>query len=664
MRRIRKLLVANRGEIARRVIATARTMGMATVAVYSDADAEAPHVGEADEAVRLPGMRPVDTYLDVGRIVDAARRTGSDAVHPGYGFLAESAQLATTCEEAGIVFVGPPPDAMRAMGLKVEAKELAARVGIPVLPTLAVPQDRAPDGIDLSALGFPLLVKASAGGGGTGIRVVEDPGSLGSAIAGASRDAAAAFGDGTVFLEPFVRRAHHVEVQVLSDGDRTLHLFERECSVQRRHQKIVEEAPSPTVSEELRERMTRSAVSLANSVGYVGAGTVEFLVEDDRFFFLEMNTRLQVEHRVTESVTGVDLVRAQLEIASGEPLALVQEDIALSGHAIEARLYAEDPTKAYVPTAGTVLHYSHEIAEGVLFDDAILTGLRVSAHYDGLLSKVVAFGAHRLEAAARLARAVRTLQLDGIVSNRRLLAAVLEDAEFLEGGADTSYLERRPELGARDLDVGALAVHAIAAAFSRAAHDHARSPLSFAPLGWRNGPAGQLPLTLHADHHTVSVARAARGGEVRAEVDRGAAVVTGSVTVPLTDGGLVDVSVGDVRWRCAVRSHGDRWSVNTAQGQSDFTLSEGSRSVRSEVRDGAVTAPVPGTVTAILVGVGDPVHGGDVLVLIEAMKMEHRVTAPFDGVVEMAAVVPGDVVDAHQVLVLVAGDEDGSESAT
>jgi propionyl-CoA carboxylase alpha chain len=664
MRVFRKLLVANRGEIARRIIATARDMGTATVALYSDADAGAPHRAEADESVHLPGVRAADTYLDVARVVEAACRTGADALHPGYGFLAESPELASACRDAGIVFVGPPVEAMLAMSRKVEAKALASGMGIPVLATLPVDPGRMPGDDELGKLTFPLLVKASAGGGGTGIGLVEEPGSLGAAAAAASRDALAAFGDGAVFLEPLVRHAHHVEVQILSDGERTVHLFERECSVQRRHQKVVEEAPSPTISVALRDRMTGSAVALARAVGYVGAGTVEFLVEGDRFFFLEMNTRLQVEHRVTECVTGIDLVRAQLEIAAGQPLFFGQEEIALRGHAVEARLYAEDPANDYAPTAGTILHYAHGHPPGVLFDDAIATGVGVTAHYDGLLSKVVAAGAHRAEAVARLARAVRSLQLDGIVTNRRLLAAVLGDPEFLAGGVDTGYLDRRPELATDDdLDAGLLAVHAAAVARCRGSREHARSPLSFAPLGWRNVVGAQLPLTLHAGRHTVSVT-AGSGGEVRVDVDRGSAVVSCAHVAPVGDGDDVDVTAGGVVRRCAVRAHGDRWSVNTAEGQSDFTLRERSRPSHEDARDGVVTAPVPGTVTSVTVASGDVVNGGDVVVVIEAMKMEHRVTAPFDGVVVAATVAPGDVVDAHQVVVTVARPEDDPEPGT
>lgn len=672
-RRISTLLVANRGEIARRIISTAHAMGISTLAVYSDADAGAPYVGEADQAVRLSGDRPADTYLSSARVVEAALRCGADAVHPGYGFLSENAGLAEACDAAGLVFVGPPASVVHAMSSKIEAKELASSVGVPVLPMVKVatvagalptagPGVPAREILAARGLRFPLLVKASAGGGGTGIHLVRRYEDLHDALRTARREAESAFGDGTLFLEPFLEAPRHLEVQVLADEHGTvLHLFERECSVQRRHQKVIEEAPSPSISAPLRASMCAAALDLAEAVGYVGAGTVEFLVEDELFYFLEMNTRLQVEHRVTELVTGTDIVRAQLLVASGAPLEWSQAELSARGVAIEARLYAEDPAAGYLPTTGTVEHYAHGTAPGVLFDDGIATGSAVSAHYDGLLAKVVACGDDRDEAIARLGRAVRGLQLDGVRTNRSLLAAVLEDAEFASGRVDTAYLERRDDLARTTLPRAVGDAHALAAAGFRALRSHARSPLSQLPASWRNVGVPSYTVTLRtgAGNLDVSIegaptsAQATIGGRSYAASVALGAQPTGPGAVAELDGAAVDVTLDGVRTRCAVRVRGDRVSVNTPAGQSDFIYGADAGVLSDDAGEGAVTTPVPGNVTAVVVQPGDSVREGDVLVIVEAMKMEHRVCAPADGTVVALTVTAGDGVDAHQVLALV-----------
>ncbi|NUT10159.1 MAG: ATP-grasp domain-containing protein, partial [Nonomuraea sp.] len=422
---ITRLLVANRGEIARRVFRTCRALGVSTVAVFSDADADAPHAREADLAVRLPGAHPAETYLDVDRIIEACRASGADAVHPGYGFLSESAGFARAVLDAGLVWVGPPPEAIAAMGSKIEAKRLMAEAGVPVLPSLDL---GAPDE-------YPLLVKASAGGGGRGMRVVRDAGELAAEVASARREAEAAFGDGTVFAEPLLESARHVEVQVLADRHGTVWaLGERECSIQRRHQKVVEECPSPGISPETRERLCAAAVRAARKIGYVGAGTVEFLVKGDRVAFLEMNTRLQVEHPVTELVFGVDLVRLQLEVAEGA--ALPPEPPEPRGHAIEVRLYAEDA--AYLPQTGVLRRF--EVPGDVRVDSGVESGSVVSPHYDALLAKIVASGTTRAEAARKLATALRGARLHGITTNRDLLLEILTSRAFLAGDTDTGFL--------------------------------------------------------------------------------------------------------------------------------------------------------------------------------------------------------------------------------
>jgi acetyl/propionyl-CoA carboxylase alpha subunit len=433
---IGKLLVANRGEIAARIIRTAHALGIATVAVYSDPDADAPYVTQADEAVRLPGAAPADTYLCGDLIVAAAAATGADAVHPGYGFLSENAAFARACVEAGLIFVGPPPVTIAAMGSKIEAKTLMAAAGVPVLPGATVTDPGAADlagTADLAGaaaqIGFPLLVKAAFGGGGRGMRLVREPAELADAVRGASGEAASAFGDGTVFLERFVVDPRHVEVQILGDIEGTVvHLFERECSIQRRYQKVIEECPSPAVGPGLRAALTAAAVAAGRAIGYVGAGTVEFVLDrDGSFFFLEVNTRLQVEHPVTEEITGLDLVEWQLRIAQGEPLAPEVTGAAIGGHAIEARLYAEDVAAGFLPVTGVLHRFAIPAAPGVRVEAGFGDGSVVSPHYDAMLAKVIARGRTRADAANRLARALEAAEIHGVATNRDLLAAILRE---------------------------------------------------------------------------------------------------------------------------------------------------------------------------------------------------------------------------------------------
>ena len=436
------LLIANRGEIAARIIRTAHALGIATVAVYSDPDAEAPYVTMADQAVRLPGAAPADTYLRGDLIIAAAAATGAGAVHPGYGFLSENAAFARACADAGLIFVGPSPATIQAMGDKVAAKATMAAAGVPVLPSVTVDSDGEHDAA--AQVGFPLLVKAAFGGGGRGMRLVSDPAQLAGAVGAARREAAAAFGDGTVFLERYVPDPRHVEVQILGDahGD-VVHLFERECSIQRRYQKIVEESPSPAVDGELRAALTKAAVTAGRAAGYTGAGTVEFVLDrDGSFYFLEMNTRLQVEHPVTEEVTGLDLVELQLRVAEGEPLPPEVREAAITGHAIEVRLYAEDVPAGFLPVTGTLHRFAIPSGPGLRVDTGFRDGSVVSPHYDAMLAKVIAHGRTRADAARRLARALRDAQIHGLTTNRDLLVAILREPEFLAGATDTGYLTR------------------------------------------------------------------------------------------------------------------------------------------------------------------------------------------------------------------------------
>ncbi len=658
---VRTLLVANRGEIARRIMRTARAMGVTTVAVYSDADADSPHVAEADLAVPLPGTSPADTYLRVPLLLDAAWRTGADAVHPGYGFLSESGDFARAVVEAGLTWVGPPAAAIDAMGSKVGAKEMMRAAGVPTLPSVTIDGDAPPDGAAVDALGWPLLVKASAGGGGRGMRIVSGPDDLGEAVAGARREALAAFGDGTVFLERYLADPRHIEVQVVADasGD-TVALFERECSIQRRHQKIVEEAPSPFVTPGLRARLVDAAVAAAKAVGYVNAGTVEFVVDGSgEPFFLEMNTRLQVEHPVTEAVTGLDLVRLQLVIAGGAPLP-PEVAAALSagpqGHAIEVRLYAEDPALGWLPSTGTLHRFElGPSGGGVRVDSGVETGSVVSPHYDPMLAKVVSHAPTRPEAAAALAATLSAARIHGVSTNRDLLVRTLRHPGFLAGDTDTGFLERNglETLAAPLADEGARQRHAVAAALAgqaRRRRDARVQPT--VPSGFRNNPFALQQVVYDTDGGTMTVGyRFDRAGRSVAEleVDGTPVPLQGAVVAP----GRVTITTGGVTRRYLVEQLRTTAYVDGPDGSS--TLEEHVRlpQVGEQVSEGSALAPMPGGVVRVAVGPGDVVVAGQLLVVLEAMKMEHAVHATSPGTVSEVNVVAGDQVETGRILVVV-----------
>jgi acetyl/propionyl-CoA carboxylase alpha subunit len=676
---IAKLLVANRGEIARRVIRSAHGLGIECVAVCSDPDASAPHVAEADEFVRLPGSSPTDTYLDVDALVAAARSTGADAVHPGYGFLSEHAGFARACLDAGLVFVGPPPEVIEAMGSKLAAKATMAAAGVPVLPTVEIPAvavaDAAGGGVGVggsldaelmdraAALGWPVLVKASAGGGGRGMRVVAAPEALADALVSAGREATSAFGDGTLFLEPYVARPRHVEVQILGDTHGTVvHLFERECSIQRRHQKIVEESPSPAVSPALRAELGAAAVAAARAIGYVNAGTVEFLLlPDGRFAFLEVNTRLQVEHPVTECVTGLDLVRLQLLVAEGQPLPPEVLDATISGHAIEVRLYAEDATRGWQPSAGRLARVAIPLAPGVRLDSGVEDGSDVPPHYDPMLAKVIAHAPTRREAARTLAGTLARSRLHGVTTNRDLLVRILRHPEFLSGDIDTGFLDRHDPavLGAPLADAGARRLHAVAAALAAQAQRRAEAPvLAAVPSGWRNNPSVPQTAAYTDPEGTVVVAyqfgrdgrltHLAVDGEVRTDV-----------SVVSCAPGAVVLDVGGVSRRYDVAFTGPTAFVDGADGSSTLAEVERFPLPGAQLAAGALVAPLPGTVVRVAVGPGDTVAAGDALIAIEAMKMEHEVRAVSAGTVTEVHVAAGEQVESGRLLVVVdasAGD--------
>jgi acetyl/propionyl-CoA carboxylase alpha subunit len=658
---IRKLLVANRGEIALRILRTARELDLATVAVHSDPDADAPFVAAADEAVRLPGAAPADTYLRAEAVVAAARATGADAVHPGYGFLSENAGFARACRTAGITFVGPSPEAIDAMASKTAAKERMAAAGVPALPGVVI---GAAGELDVAALaaaaaeiGYPLLVKAAHGGGGRGMRTVRAPAELAGAVAAARREAAAAFGDGTVFLERHLERARHVEVQVFGDTAGTVvHLFERECSIQRRYQKIVEEAPSPAVTPELRAELGAAAVAAAKAIGYVGAGTVEFLLDrSGRFFFLEVNTRLQVEHPVTELVTGLDLVRVQLQVAAGEPLPDEVTGATLTGHAVEARLYAEDVPAGFLPAGGTVHRFAVPSLPGVRVDAGVADGSVVGVHYDPLLAKVVAHAPTRDAACRLLARALAEARVHGVVTNRDLLVGILREPGFRRGEIDTGYLERHDPAGlaAPAEPEHAQRVHALAAALAAAAGRRAAARVQPAvPSGWRNVPDADQVAVFRAGEREVGVGyRFGRDG-VRATVaGEPVDVVAGTLTAE-----RVVLTVDGVRRAVDVHRVGSTVWLDSPLGATELTEVERFPEPVAEAEAGSLRAPMPGTVVRIEVAEGDAVAAGAVVVVLEAMKMEHPVRAPRDGVVTDLPATAGAAVGSGQVLAVVSAD--------
>ena len=648
---ITKLLVANRGEIAARIIRTAHALGIATVAVFSDADADAPYVTLAGESVRLPGTAPADTYLRGDLIVAAAVTTGAGAVHPGYGFLSENAAFARACADAGLIFVGPSGDTIEAMGDKIAAKAAMAAAGVPTLPSVTVT-----DATDLDAaaaeVGFPLLVKAAFGGGGRGMRLVTGPGELSEAVSTARSEAASAFGDGTVFLERFVTDPRHVEVQILGDAAGTvIHLFERECSIQRRYQKIVEECPSPAVGEDLRDELTAAAESAGQAVGYTGAGTVEFVLDrNGSFWFLEMNTRLQVEHPVTEEVTGLDLVELQLRIAEGEPLPAQAREARIRGHAIEVRLYAEDVPGGFVPATGTLDRFTIPDAPGIRVDTGFRDGSVVSPHYDAMLAKVIAHGRTRADAARRLARALGQAQLHGVTTNRDLLTAILREPEFLAGGTDTGYLTRHEPAAlaaAAAPDASTARVHALAAALARQARHRAAAPvLGTLPSGWRNVSSAPQRVTFTAAGELYEVAYRIRGEQVTADVN--GEPVEARVLAATTD--LVDLEIDGIRRGYRVHQAGGGVYVDASDGSSALREIPRFGDPTKVTPAGSLLAPMPGLVLRVLAEPGTAVTAGQPILVLEAMKMEQTVSAPADGVVAELRAKAGDQVSTGQVL--------------
>lgn len=664
---IRTLLIANRGEIACRIARTARAMGIRTVAVFSEADADAPHVRACDEAWPIGPASAAESYLRSEVILGVAREADADAVHPGYGFLSENADFARSCEAVGIVFVGPPASAIEAMGSKAGAKALMETAGVPLVPGYHG-DDQSPDRLaeEARSIGFPVLLKASAGGGGKGMRVVASENELAAGIEGAAREGMASFGDGRLIVEKYLQRPRHVEIQVFADSHgNTLYLFERDCSAQRRHQKILEEAPALGLDPALRQVMGEAAVAAAKAVEYVGAGTVEFILDESgSFHFMEMNTRLQVEHPVTELITGLDLVEWQLRVAAGEPIPLAQEDLAIRGHAAEVRLYAEDPARDFLPQTGRLVHLRLPEGEGIRVDSGVEPGGAVSVHYDPMIAKIIAHGRDRTEALARLGAALGRTEVVGVTTNAAFLKRLVEHPDVVAGAIDTGFVGRAIEILAPESERVPHIVLALAGLLEMLSQD-AQAKAMAACTGdphspWARSDGWRLNDTAHHDLIFVDgpedrpVRMTFEAGAWTAEIGGESMRLAGGLDV----GGLLDATVDGVRRSATVIRDGDRRTVFA--GGRGWTLRlvnplAGMDSVAEESEH--LVAPMPAKVVRVAVEAGAAVERGALLMVLEAMKMEHSITAPSDGAVDRVAVAEGDLVEEGAELVAFAATE-------
>lgn len=645
-RPFRTLLIANRGEIACRVIRTARAMGLGTVAVYSEADRNALHVTLADVAMPIGPARARDSYLNIDRLLEAARASGAEAVHPGYGFLSESAEFAGACADAGLVFVGPTAGMIEAMGSKAGAKALMEKAGVPLVPGYhGDAQDDATLGAEAARIGFPVLVKASAGGGGRGMRVVRGPDELGAALVSAKREAKAAFGDDRMLIEKFVTNPRHIEVQVVGDSHGNLvSLFERECTLQRRHQKVIEEAPSPTLNDAQRAAISEAARKAAGAVNYVGAGTIEFVSDGDSFFFIEMNTRLQVEHPVTEMVTGVDLVEWQLRVAFGEALPMQQDDIRLNGHAVEARLYAENPAKNFMPSVGRLTSWRVPLAtSGLRIDAGYAAGGNVSSYYDAMLAKVIAHRSDRNDALRELVTALDQIDVRGVVTNAPFLSALLSHQDVIANRIDTSFIERElAGLTREPVAAGMMEIAAIASAIILQEQAAANLNSPWSKPAW-------LP---HGARKRRLVFRAQDGADIPADLvfeRQGVSLSYQSSSCHLEplrqDGEEVVFTVDGIRHRAVVLLNGREVYVRTPQGRYEVTwVDPFDVDIDHTAGDHRIVAPLPGTVVALLAKEGDAVEKNAAILTLEVMKMEQTLRAPYAGVVKSLRCKVGDIV--------------------
>jgi len=668
MPRVTRILIANRGEIAARILRTAHDMGISSVAVYSDADRDLPFVRQADQAVCLGGAAANQSYLRTDKLLAAAELTGADAIHPGFGFLAENADFARACANAGLTFIGPSPDAIAQMGSKQLSKTLVAAAGVPVIPGYqGTDQSLATLEREALQIGFPVLVKASAGGGGKGMRVVTQASELSAAIAGAKREASSSFGDDTLLIEKYIASPRHVEIQILGDTHgKLLHLFERECSIQRRHQKIIEETPSPALTPALRARMGAAAVTVGRTVGYYNAGTVEFILDPQgNFYFLEVNTRLQVEHPITEAVTGVDIVREQIRVARGQALDLEQEQLTLNGAAIECRLYAEDARNGFLPTTGSIADFWLPPVPGLRVDAGVETGSVVGIHYDPMLAKVITWGHDRREAIDRMQRALSLASVQGVTTNVQFLRQVLAHPEFLRGNLSTHFIQDQLSAAtSRDgADLSREALFELAGVATLASHEDQRRGQVVLPAlepGFRNNRFQREWLEYEHQGQTLRVDYQNQGaGELSVEVQgaAGDSLALRLRPLALRDHELhyeVDGADGATLRRSArVVRRADRCYVSSLLGSVALRELPRFKRAQVEVEAGACVAPMPGKVVKLLAEIGQSVEVGAVLVILEAMKMEHSVKASSAGVVKQVRVAEGDQVEDSSVLVVI-----------
>ncbi|WP_309683597.1 acetyl/propionyl/methylcrotonyl-CoA carboxylase subunit alpha [Polaromonas sp.] len=660
----KKILIANRGEIACRVAATAKRMAIKTVAVYSDADANAKHVSVCDEAVHIGGSAPKDSYLRWERIIEAAKATGAQAIHPGYGFLSENEEFAQACASAGLVFIGPPASAIKAMGLKSESKQLMEKAGVPLVPGYhGSDQDAAMLKHEADRIGYPVLIKASAGGGGKGMRAVDKSEDFDAALASCKREAINSFGDDAVLVEKYVQRPRHIEIQVFGDTHGNyVYLFERDCSVQRRHQKVLEEAPAPDMTPEMRAQMGLAAVAAARAVNYVGAGTVEFIVEQRadgsmNFFFMEMNTRLQVEHPVTEAITGLDLVEWQLRVASGEKLPLAQEQLRINGHAIEARICAENPDNNFLPTTGTLHVYDKPVCTAfergwVRIDDGVREGDTISPFYDSMVAKLIVHGQTREEALARLDEALAQTRIVGLSTNVQFLRYVVRSPSFSQANLDTALIPREEAVLFKQEPVGLpmAAAAAIAQTLLSEKATEGTDPFSRRD-GWQTHGVTQRPFEFdfHGEHSKAALTYL-HDGALQLKV--------GDVSGPLVfarSAQGIDIQFAGQRLTAAVYTRGEVDYVFAARGATQITAIDLlAHAGESHTEGGRLTAPMPGKVVSFAVKAGDKVSKGQALAVMEAMKMEHTIAAPADGVVQELLYAPGDQVTEGAELLKIA----------